>query len=240
MKTIGEIRTKNINLLVNQYGGFKGLGERLGRARAQIEQWARNYKDSNGKPRYISDGSCRFIEKTLGLQHGWLDQEHPEQFEIAETPATYLIPAKPTEAVFGVLDVKAACGSGVVNPDRPETIRQIIMPVEDAMKLIGSANRNGQIKVIIAIKDSMTPTINPNDMLFVDMSVTEFAGEAVYILLHAGELICKRLQMLGKHLTVISDNRNYESWRWEDKPDETRIVGKVLRVLPLHFKILGN
>lgn len=148
--------------------------------------------------------------------------------------------SKSTESVFDVLDIKAACGTGIINLDHPEVIRRLVMPSEKALELIGSTNRNGQIRVIIAAKDSMTPTIKPNDLLFVDTSVKDFKGEAIYILLHGGELVCKRLQLLGKNLTVTSDNKSYDSWLWGDRPDETQIIGKVLRALPLDFKIFGN
>lgn len=144
------------------------------------------------------------------------------------------------EAIFEVLNVQAACGNGIINPDYPEIVRRMVMPIEKAMNLIGSINKNGNIKVIIAAKDSMTPTINPNDLLFVDTSVKDFAGEAVYVLLHGGELLCKRLSLVGRNLTVISDNKNYESWLWNEKPDETKIIGRVLRALPINFKNFGN
>ena len=114
------------------------------------------------------------------------------------------------------------------------------MPSERAFELIGTANRNGQIKVINAVKDSMIPTINPNDLLFVDVSVKEYVGESIYILYHGNELVCKRLSLVGKDLIVSSDNEFYKAWNWADKPEATKIVGKVLRALPMNFKVFGN
>lgn len=147
---------------------------------------------------------------------------------------------EPTSTTFDVLDIRAACGNGLINSEYPEVIKRLVMPIEKAQEIIGNMNQSGNIKVIIAAKDSMVPTINPNDLLFIDISVQQFIGEAVYILLHGGELLCKRLSLIGKNLTVISDNKNYESWLWNDKPDETRIIGKVLRALPMNFKNFGN
>ena len=142
--------------------------------------------------------------------------------------------------VFEALDVKAACGSGLISSDYPEIISRMVMPVEKAFELIGSINKSRNIKVIIAAKDSMVPTINPNDLLFVDTSINDYSGEAVYVLLHGGELLCKRLSLVGKDLKVISDNKSYESWLWIDRPEETRIIGKVVRALPMNFKNFGN
>lgn len=139
-------------------------------------------------------------------------------------------------ATFHIIDIKAACGDGAINQDYPDTIRTLIMSPEEAQRLIGSQNRNGNIQVIIANKDSMSPAINPDDLLFVDTFVKDYAGEAVYILLHGGELVCKRLSLVGRVLTVSSDNKAYPSWPWDERPDETKIVGKVIRALPMNFK----
>ena len=190
----------------------------------------------NWENRGMSKEGMITAQKKIGVSIDWLETGKGPMHNTAKPAIT----SKATESVFDVLDVRAACGEGAVNPDRPETIRQIIMPVDEAMKQIGSANRNNNVKVIVAIKDSMTPTINPNDLLFVDMSVKEYRGEAIYILLHGGELLCKRIQLVGKDLVVISDNRNYEPWKWSERPEETQIVGKVLRALPMNFRILGN
>jgi phage repressor protein C with HTH and peptisase S24 domain len=108
------------------------------------------------------------------------------------------------------------------------------------MRLIGSQNKSGDIRIIVASKDSMTPEIQPDDLLFVDTSVRSYVGESVYILLHGGELVCKRLSLVGRTLTVSSDNKAYPSWPWDEKPDETSIIGKVLRALPMTFKKFGS
>lgn len=142
-------------------------------------------------------------------------------------------------ALFQVLDVKAACGDGAVNSDYPETVRTLVMSLEEAQRLIGSTNKHDHIKIIIASKDSMIPTIFPDDLLFVDTSVKEYIGESVYVLLHGEELVCKRLSLAGETVIVSSDNKAYPIWNWEERSEHTRIIGKVLRVLPMNFKKFG-
>jgi len=204
------------------------LANEAGVSRSAPTEWLK------GKSSSMSAKTAAKLEANSPFNAVWLSTGEGDRFKKT-------VPDTQTDgARFDVLDVRAACGEGAVNPDRPETIRQIIMPVDEAMKQIGSANRNNNVKVIVAIKDSMTPTINPNDLLFVDMSVKEYRGEAIYILLHGGELLCKRIQLVGKDLVVISDNKAYEPWKWQDRPEETQIVGKVLRALPMNFRILGN
>jgi len=141
-------------------------------------------------------------------------------------------------ARFEFLDVRTSCEPGVINDDYPVAVRSIEMPVEAARELIGRADE--MVKIVRASNDSMKPTIQPKDVLFVDTSVTDFKGEGVYLICHNNELLCKRLQVVGKVLTVISDNNFYKTWPWEERPKDTRIVGRVLRALPMDFKDFGG
>jgi len=143
-------------------------------------------------------------------------------------------------ATFNVLDIRASCGNGFVNTDYPEIVRTLIMSPDEAIRLVGSVNRKGAIQIITASNDSMTPTIQPDDLLFVDTSIKEYAGEAIYIICHGGELVCKRISLVGQELTVSSDNKFFPSWLWDSRPDETMIVGRVIRALPMTFKKFGS
>ena len=201
----------------------------------------KSYEDFLGFGHWILDDNDpdKWKSATLLVRALYSDDSEPGNIAPGSSPetATAATPGKQTDdAVFDHLDVRAACGDGFINADYPEVVRLLAMAPEEAQRLIGTINRSGAVKVIIAAKDSMTPTIQPDDLLFVDTSITEYAGEAVYILLHGGELICKRLSLVGKTLTVISDNKSYPTWSWNDRPDETVIVGRVLRALPMAFK----
>jgi DNA-binding XRE family transcriptional regulator len=149
-----------------------------------------------------------------------------------------LPPATPVSR-FDVFDVRASCGTGAINADYPEIVHCIEMPVEVAHQLIGRTNAD-TVKIIRATHDSMIPAIYPDDLLFIDVTVTEFRSEGIYLILHAGELICKRLAYLGKALTVISDNDRYPPWLWDERMQETRIIGRVLRALPMEMKNFGE
>lgn len=140
------------------------------------------------------------------------------------------------QAKFDVLDAAAECGKGCVNQEHPEVVSSLTMPLEVANRMIGSSNRGDNIKIIVAVNDSMMPTINPGDLLFVDVTVREYGGESIYLLLHGGEMLCKRLSLAGAELMVSSDNRAYPSWQWSDRLESTRILGKVIRALPMDFK----
>ena len=143
-------------------------------------------------------------------------------------------------AFFNVLDVKVACGDGAENKDYPEVMSTISMPLSVAQKMLGTSNRSNTIKIVMAARDSMVPTINPEDLLFVDISIVEYISEGIYLLVHDSDLVCKRLSRPGKDIVVTSDNQTYPPWRWSDRPDNTRIVGRVLRALPIQFKNFGG
>lgn len=204
------------------------LARRMGVLPQDITNWKKRDLPSE-KYVDLADALNRSIDDLLG-RSGY-------KSEITSKPPQ----TAPVEdvAVFDLLDVKVACGDGVYNHDYPEVVRSMAMPIDVAQQLIGSANKNSAIKIIVAAKDSMVPTINPDDLLFVDTSVQDYLGESIYILLHGNELVCKRLSLVGKHLTVTSDNRAYPSWPWDERPETTRIVGRVLRALPIAFKKFG-
>lgn len=143
-------------------------------------------------------------------------------------------------ALFDVLDVQAACGDGAFNKDYPEVMSTLSMPLSVAQRMLGTSNRSNAVKIVMAARDSMIPTINPEDLLFVDTSVTEYVSEGIYLLVHDSDLVCKRLSRPGKDIVVTSDNQTYPSWKWSDRPGNTRIVGRVLRALPIQFKNFGG
>lgn len=175
--------------------------------------------------------SCRHIEKCTGKPKGWMDAAHDIDVSFQS-----LQKIDDDKSVFAVLDVQAACGSGMLAPDHPEVVSMMSMPIGMAQSLLGTTNKLGTVKIVSAANDSMAPTIEPDDLLFVDTSIAEYMTEGVYLLVHDGHLICKRLSRPGKDIIVSSDNPHYKSWKWKDRPEQTRIVGRVLRALPIQFK----
>ncbi|MCX5590901.1 S24 family peptidase [Alcaligenes endophyticus] len=245
MKPVEETRLERLKALIKKYESAAALNRAAGRNErdstfSQLINGSLNSKTL--KPKTMGSDLARQLEVSLCLPHGWMDT--PSSFTsnlddgVLAASASITAPDEDI-SVFELLDVKAACGEGVYNQDYPEVVRSMAMPIDVAQQLIGSANKNAAIKIIVAAKDSMVPTINPDDLLFVDTSVQEYLGESIYILLHGNELVCKRLSLVGKHLTVISDNTAYPSWPWDERPDATRIVGRVLRALPIAFKKFG-
>lgn len=229
---VADIRRANLGAIVER-DGLASVAKRVGKPDRQINDMLAGRKSFGEKV-------ARDIEKKYApdLSPGWLDKVDGT---LPQKPKDIyeFIPVEDS-VYFNILDVKAACGNGAINHDYPEIIRTIVMPLNEAQRLIGSANKSGNIQIIVATKDSMIPSIYPDDLLFVDISIKDYVGEAVYILLHGGELVCKRISLVGREITVSSDNAAYPSWSWREKPDETKIIGKVIRVLPIKFKKFGS
>jgi len=208
-------------------GGSRIVAEAIGRQPSYISRLI-STPDKDGH-RKIKD---EIFDALTSAFPGWLAD--PNSSSILSRTAARIRP-KSGEVAFYVLDAHAACGDGALNADYPEIVRALVMTEAEARKLVGSLNKTGSIQVILASGDSMTPTIQPRDLLFVDTHLRDYRGEGVYLLLHGQELLCKRLSMVGRILTVSSDNKRTPSWAWKDRLEDDRIIGRVVCVLPMNF-----
>lgn len=248
MKPVEETRLDRLRLLILKHGSAAELNRATGRNErdstfSQILNGSLNSKTQ--KPKTMGSDMARQLEACLDLGRGWMDTPIDEnQADAPNRSEALRPPAHRTRGIgdvfFQVLDVRAACGDGAFNDDYPVVLSALYMPPQVAQEFVGTMNRSGSVKIVTAAKDSMVPTINPNDLLFVDTSVTEYVGETVYLIVHGGELLCKRLSLAGRDIVVTSDNDKYPQWKWSERPDETRIVGRVLRVLPIQFRSFGE
>lgn len=139
-----------------------------------------------------------------------------------------------------VLDVSASAGSGhIQGSDIIDVIHAIEYSNEQALSMFGGRASSG-VKVINVRGDSMSPTIEPGDLLFVDVSINEFDGDGIYTFGFDGKIYVKRLQMIPDQLLVISDNSKYREWSI-NKENEYRfyIYGKVLISQSQSFKRHG-
>ncbi|MCY1363567.1 hypothetical protein D9M69_503340 [compost metagenome] len=74
----------------------------------------------------------------------------------------------------------------------------------------------------------MLGTIADNSPLIVDVGVTEFVDEAVYVFTWHGHLFIKRVQILdAEHFVLVSDNKVFE-------PQKARMDD-----MYFHAKVLG-
>ena len=138
------------------------------------------------------------------------------------------------------LDVQAAAGhSGIENADYPEVIQSIYFSKEGLLEIVGKSTNDG-ISLINVPTDSMVPTINKGDIVFVDTKVNYYTGEGVYFFLLNGGAYIKRLMKLPTGVyRAISDNSVYPDFDISDELfDSAVIIGKFIKVLPINPKDL--
>lgn len=111
---------------------------------------------------------------------------------------------------FELLNVQAAAGVGYFNDDFPEPLSRLVFSEHWVREHLGGTGK--AVKLISVKGDSMSPTFNHGDFLFVDTAADFYNGEGVYVFAAAGELRVKRLQSSVRGgMNVISDNRNYNA-----------------------------
>ena len=124
--------------------------------------------------------------------------------------------------IFDVLDVKASAGFGA-GGDVMEVIHQIKFNSTHYFELFRGMNPNN-ISIISVKGDSMSPTFENGDLLFVDTSIDTYDGDGVYVFTFDNFIFVKRIQKTGRHFTIISDNKFYDPWELDG---ECVIHGKV-------------
>lgn len=139
-----------------------------------------------------------------------------------------------------VLDVQASAGPGtMVSNEFIEKIRAIEYTTEQARVLFNGRPQES-VKVITVRGDSMEGTINPGDEIFVDVSITCFDGDGIYVFVYGKTMHVKRLQMQKNRLAVISDNAAYDRWYIEEGEEEQlHILAKVLIRQSIDYKRFG-
>ena len=139
-----------------------------------------------------------------------------------------------------LLDFEAAAHtSGIINLDYPDVVLSIFFTPEGLMQTIGRGKADG-IKLFKVPTDSLAPTINPNDLVFVDTLATRYTTEGIYVFNLDGETYIKRLQRIpGGTIRALSDNPLYPPFEiTAELFDNAEIIGKFLAVLPFNPKLL--
>ncbi|MDH2997210.1 hypothetical protein A1D22_05930 [Pasteurellaceae bacterium LFhippo2] len=142
--------------------------------------------------------------------------------------------------IIDVLDVEASAGAGCHSSDMVEIVSQVRYVPEQYHQTIGLPQNN--IRIISAKGDSMHPKIQHGDMLYVDISITYFDGDGIYIFNYDNHNYVKRLQKAGKVLRVISDNKELypDPWTIEgEEMNEVFIIGKVKGIQNQKLEIVG-
>lgn len=139
-----------------------------------------------------------------------------------------------------ILDLAVSAGPGIVNQEFVEILHSVeYAPAEARHMFDGRKAEN--IRIINVRGDSMSGTIEPGDLLFVDISVKSFDGDGIYAFLYDDTAHVKRLQKMKDKLLVISDNKIYAAWEPIEKDEMNRvfIFGKIIGSMPQAYRKHG-
>ncbi|MDC9596489.1 XRE family transcriptional regulator [Xenorhabdus anantnagensis] len=127
-----------------------------------------------------------------------------------------------------VLDAATKSSAGESSNEIVPIIHSIEYAPEYAKSIFGNRSPNS-VNLVNMQGDSMSGTIEPGDLVFIDISVKHFDGDGMYLFDFNGNLFIKRLQKVKFELKVISDNKAYETWSLSsDEVDLLCIHGKIL------------
>lgn len=108
-------------------------------------------------------------------------------------------------------DLRAAMGSGQLPADYLDVLREITIHRSFFESAGVSYTSASKLAVVTGWGQSMEPTINHGDPIFVDCGVTEFVSDGVYLFTWDNLAYIKRVQKVSKtELKIISDNRNHD------------------------------
>lgn len=201
---VAEI-AKRLKKAVKQAGGNKRVSEASGVSESTLNTYLAGLYD----PKVTT---LERIAKACGLAVGDLLGEGRTD---SSTENCTSIPglaeeAQPYESAPGFvfvprLQVEAAAGGGRLARMEGIESGDVIAFREDWMRRIGVSPLHAQ--ALLAIGDSMEPTIRDGDLLLIDRSVTRIVGNDIYVVVYAGLVIVKRVLVRRDGSVVLrSDN----------------------------------
>lgn len=128
-------------------------------------------------------------------------------------------------------DTYASAGSGIINYDETPIVMSFdINFLRVFLKITGSLNN---LHIINAKGDSMEPTINGGELLYINPYENEQSviSGCIYVINYDGDIFVKRVDKnpVTKSLTLISDNPKYEPIKIETTDlINCKIIGRVV------------
>lgn len=147
--------------------------------------------------------------------------------KIASTVSSWFKKPLPDTVEISMLDVFACCGAGTDNPEE-NVVGVWQMPLTDFKSITAAGPEH--IKIVRAVGDSMQPTINDGDFVFVDTSSQSMTSDGIYVISSAAGLAVKRLQNnFTGEIIVRSDNKAYDPLTFN--LSDLHLLGRVVYIL---------
>lgn len=210
----------------------------------RLSEMITNSPVNGGKIRNIPYKKLQIFAETLQIEqkslHEYNDDLRDDVVFLDINKDEENIPTKQTEAQqetgnnintdelvsIDIIDARACRGDDIENLSDNAIGQQMMTPA--ALKAYTKTNPD-DVKIINAIGDSMSPTINSGDMVWIDISCTTPRADGLYVIVIGDAMSIKRLQIhpFTGSVTIKSDNQRYDDYT-ADTPDDIRVVGKVI------------
>lgn len=127
------------------------------------------------------------------------------------------------------MSARGSMGSGIDGALAHDDVLEYITVSKDwIVRTMGPYSKADNLRIIHGRGDSMAPTFSDNTPLLVDIGVTDFQQDAIYLFQLFGEVYIKRLQRKPRGgYKAISDNKYYESFEILE-PDDFRVIALVV------------
>jgi phage repressor protein C with HTH and peptisase S24 domain/DNA-binding XRE family transcriptional regulator len=200
---------------------YRELATPLGRSYQAVSDWEK------GKAP-ISPIIADALEKYHGISAKWLLNGDGEML----TRKLDTISTSGVDVIVPFLPVQAAAGEGNTLSDYVNVVKGMRFDALWLRRAFGVPPDN--LCIVEVDGDSMMPTLQPNEFVFVDglREIPEFR-DGVWVLRTRGKLFVKRIHQLGyNYYEITSDNPAYGSL----EPDEsTQLLGRVVGGLPKRY-----
>lgn len=143
-------------------------------------------------------------------------------------------PQNPNTVRIDILDVEASAGNGAYLSPTEQGLLSQEFDLTFFRQQFGRTDAK-HLKLITVKGDSMAPTLESGDLLYVDISENYFAADGLYVFTFDGQTFIKRLQKVGKEMLVISDNPTYKEWTFT-QDDDVFIHGRVVFSMPMKWR----
>lgn len=143
-------------------------------------------------------------------------------------------PQNPNTVRIDILNVEVSAGNGAYLSPTEQGLLSQEFDLTFFRQQFGRADAK-HLKLITVKGDSMAPTLESGDLLYVDISENYFAADGLYVFTFDGQTFIKRLQKVGKEMLVISDNPTYKEWTFT-QDDDVFIHGRVIFSMPMKWR----
>lgn len=134
-----------------------------------------------------------------------------------------------------ILDIEASAGNGTFLTRAEQGLLAQEFDLDFFRRQFGRTDAKN-LKIIAVKGDSMAPTLESGDLLYVDVSENYFSADGLYVFTFDDHTFIKRLQKRGREMWAMSDNKEkYEPWQIHTD-DPVYIHGRVVFSLPMKMK----